>query len=234
MRHVIEHLEHIQRLTRGRDRDSVDATFVEVLRALLDARRVALVQVVPTDDGERLWTRVSMERGWTEPQSASVLAALEQGPLLAADAAIAQALAQRRTLALTDTGGVRVVVPVVTDSADRLAIVVECDACASGADWAVRLVEGLARIYENFINLLDSSERDTLTGLLNRESFDDTFYRATQPGPAADDAADPRRHRGGDAYWLAVVDVDHFKSVNDRFGHLIGDEVVVADGAVAA
>ncbi|MBI5104203.1 MAG: GGDEF domain-containing protein [Solirubrobacterales bacterium] len=57
--------------------------------------------------------------------------------------------------------------------------------------------------------------RDPLTGALNRRAF----ARALD-----DELARCRRHGGSCA--LAVLDVDHFKSVNDRYGHASGDDVL--------
>ncbi|MDQ7989380.1 MAG: diguanylate cyclase [Candidatus Dactylopiibacterium sp.] len=57
--------------------------------------------------------------------------------------------------------------------------------------------------------------RDSLTGLLNRRRFDEALREQFRLY---------RRNRAGFA--LAFVDVDHFKHVNDRFGHLAGDAVL--------
>jgi diguanylate cyclase (GGDEF)-like protein len=100
-----------------------------------------------------------------------------------------------------------------------------------------RMVGSILRIYRNFQGLLDYSERDTLTGLLNRKTFDETFLKAAvqplhdddpapaeQPAPAEDAR---RAQEPGRRYWLGVIDIDHFKHVNDSYGHLIGDEVLL-------
>jgi diguanylate cyclase (GGDEF)-like protein len=90
------------------------------------------------------------------------------------------------------------------------------------------LVFWVLRIVHNFQTLLDDSERDTLTGLLNRKTFDEAFMKAVFHGqPPGVVTSNDRRQRGRQAYWLGVVDLDHFKLVNDRYGHLIGDEVLV-------
>jgi diguanylate cyclase (GGDEF)-like protein len=76
--------------------------------------------------------------------------------------------------------------------------------------------------------LLDYSEADTLTGLLNRKSFDESFYKASAlPLSQMQDDAAERRQSGTLRYWLGVIDIDHFKQVNDQHGHLIGDEVLL-------
>lgn len=87
--------------------------------------------------------------------------------------------------------------------------------------------EFLCRISQNVDNLeligtlQDLATRDHLTGLPNRRHFFDAGGRmlAAQHGPVS----------------LAMLDIDHFKHINDSFGHDAGDAALVAvAGAIAA
>lgn len=63
--------------------------------------------------------------------------------------------------------------------------------------------------------LLGKTGRDALTGALTRERFEALGEAALARGAAT------RRPVS-----LAIIDVDHFKGINDRYGHLVGDEVL--------
>lgn len=68
-------------------------------------------------------------------------------------------------------------------------------------------------------DLAEQTMRDELTGLNNRRYFMETLERLT--GAA-----------GG--FSLLLIDVDHFKTVNDTYGHHVGDEALVALGTELA
>jgi diguanylate cyclase (GGDEF)-like protein len=60
---------------------------------------------------------------------------------------------------------------------------------------------------------------DPLTGLANRRALDYTFAALARDAPSSMNT-------------VAVADIDHFKAINDRFGHAAGDEVLRAAAAI--
>lgn len=59
------------------------------------------------------------------------------------------------------------------------------------------------------------AKTDSLTGLANRRHLEDRFLRERE-----------RARRNGSALTLVMIDLDHFKQVNDRYGHDCGDRVL--------
>lgn len=74
---------------------------------------------------------------------------------------------------------------------------------------------------EQISNLSDQAVRDPLTGLLNRRAFQDRLGEEVN-----------RARRYGSAFSLLIIDVDHFKSINDTLGHVAGDEVLAWVGRI--
>jgi diguanylate cyclase (GGDEF)-like protein len=63
--------------------------------------------------------------------------------------------------------------------------------------------------------LAELATRDPLTGVFNRRQFIANAESELQ-----------RTRRTGSPFTLLLMDADHFKSINDRFGHMAGDEVL--------
>jgi len=68
-------------------------------------------------------------------------------------------------------------------------------------------------------NLRESSEKDPLTGLNNRAAFEQTMQTLI-----------PRAQTEGRPLTLVVADIDHFKQVNDIWGHQSGDRAISSFG----
>ena len=81
------------------------------------------------------------------------------------------------------------------------------DDSAYSAPWLQAVVDALC----------DLSCKDALSGLANRRSFEAALAREVE-----------RVTRSGEAVLLLLADIDHFKAVNDTYGHGVGDRVIRA------
>ncbi|MGH8796125.1 MAG: GGDEF domain-containing protein, partial [Caldimonas sp.] len=64
-------------------------------------------------------------------------------------------------------------------------------------------------------DLRHRSRHDVLTGLLNRRAMEESMQRQMQ-----------RSRRTGEIFSVLMLDLDHFKSINDRHGHVVGDRAL--------
>ena len=78
-----------------------------------------------------------------------------------------------------------------------------------------------ARVESLVQRLSESARTDPLTGLLNRRGFEEHFEYELE-----------RARRGSGRLSIVLLDLDYFKVVNDRYGHVVGDEALERLGRV--
>ena len=220
-----ELVDQLAELTGSRDRDVLDTTLATALRELLDPRCVSIVRCVGPEGAQRWLTRARLGRHDVAASADPIWADLEGLPGLADFPHRQDALTCLAPVLLRGPPAASIF-PLASDREVVGVVEIESDEPLPAA--ARRLVTSILRIYRNIQGLLDYSERDTLTGLLNRKTFDEAFYKLSTSVAAVGEAENDRRaHEGRLTHYVGVIDIDHFKSVNDTWGHLIGDEVLL-------
>lgn len=209
-------LESIATLTAMRDRESLELCLTQTMFQLLSIEEITLHHV--TGDQLFLLVRVNQHGYWSANDMDNDIDELQS---IAHNHLFTECLHLRQVQMELDSGGQYHYAFPVFHLRRNLGILYLISRVDLSKD--NRLISGFLRIYQNYLALIYENNHDKLTGLLNRKTFDERFLSIMlKIGQDTPDRVCTLWH-----FWLAVLDIDHFKRINDNFGHLYGDEVLL-------
>jgi diguanylate cyclase (GGDEF)-like protein len=214
-------LSSVVHLTEQRSQKHLEDCLASTLAQLADLPFCGICTPMPTANGIFIdWAAIRSEDGAGPPLE---LQEIGGDPLLLD----CMALGTERSEALPG-GGIRRAHPVVDDHGKVCAFLVT--RTRPDQPEPATLIKGFIAIYRNYLTILWDAARDTLTGLKNRKTFDENFSAIVAESRHIALSFNGNRreaHLDGQHHWLGIIDIDRFKAINDTFGHVFGDEVLL-------
>lgn len=216
-----ELVESIVQISRQKNGGDLRVSLLKTIMEVLDAERVSFVHKLRRT-GSPQWL-ADFQAIRSASSAAGYELSLHAGTVVEPSESMRRSADSGTPIRTLDQDGHWLYVhPVIDGATARELIVIQVP---QATDNDFRLTRAIVQLYQNYLNLVHDSERDTLTGLLNRRSLESTASRLLHGSQHAGRRSDDSKERL--QFWLAVIDVDHFKRVNDNFGHLFGDEVLL-------
>jgi diguanylate cyclase (GGDEF)-like protein len=225
-----EILQSIVEMTRQRDLDSLEYSLAATLAELVPAQSISLYKLLDEDNHEQLEEVVRLFIDTDSKKEVSYEWNYDS-KIFTADNYIKQCLDDLSPVSYKDSGFVCLLIPVLSSNK-----VIGVLSIGSKQELSAHesLISCFTRIYGNYLYILNESECDKLTGLFNRRRFDNKLKRLLnmqrkkqEEYATSEDINEKRKLEDSSCAWLVMLDIDNFKAVNDTFGHLYGDEVIL-------
>ncbi|HEV7855697.1 MAG TPA: GGDEF domain-containing protein [Herminiimonas sp.] len=224
-------LDHLVEITGHRDHDLLDISVMTALLNMVGVNEARVLELFQFRGDLFVRPRVWITDGKVSKVNEENFITEQTGEPLVNYPGLVACIAQRKNRMEESSADGRHTMWMPIWQNDKVSTCIEISNNMPFTTQMLHVVEGILSVYRNYQSLLDYSERDSLTGLLNRKTFDEKFSRmvTVKPpdNPAPGHEAERRHQTDEKSQWLAVVDIDHFKRVNDTFGHLYGDEVLI-------